>query len=102
MAALRERGHQRITGSTLLPPDTLWRDDSSRTLGDLPARLTGQTLEHFRQDGDVGQVSGVLLGEQRRFGELLVRGRAEDELRYLHETHGLPRELVVGLLSEPA
>ncbi len=93
---------------------TLWRADSSRTLGDLPARLTGQTMEHFRQDGDAGQVSGVLLGEQRRFGELLARGRAvlarrrssapptEDELRYLHETHGLPRELVVGLLSEPA
>jgi alanyl-tRNA synthetase len=93
---------------------TLWRDDSSRTLGDLPARLIEQTLEHFRQEGDVGQVSGVLRAEQRRFGELLVRGRAvmsrrpssgpptEDELRYLHETHGLPRELVVGLLAELA
>jgi len=93
---------------------TLWRDDSSRTLGDLPGPLIEQTLEHFRQEGDVGQVSGVLRDEQRRFGELLVRGRTvlsrrtatglptEQELRYLHETHGLPRELVVGLLSERA
>ena len=93
---------------------TLWHDDSSRTLGDLPGPLIEQTLEHFRQLGDWGQVSEVLRDEQRRFGELLVRGRTvlsrrtatglptEEELRYLHETHGLPRELVVGLLSEPA
>ncbi|HUY47409.1 MAG TPA: hypothetical protein VMV92_17040 [Streptosporangiaceae bacterium] len=26
----------------------------------------------------------------------------EEDFRYLHETHGLPRELVTGLLSEPA
>ena len=53
----------------------------------------------------------MLRDEQRRFGDLLVRGRTvmsrrtgsglptEEELRYLHETHGLPRELVTGLLS---
>jgi alanyl-tRNA synthetase len=53
----------------------------------------------------------VLGGEQRKFGELLVRGRkvlsqlgpprqlTETELRYLHETHGLPPELVTDLLA---
>ena len=92
---------------------TLWRDDSSRTLGDLPLLLIGQTLEHFRQQGDPGQVGEVLGEEQLRFGELLVRGRTvlsrrnlsgpptEEEFRYLHQTHGLPRELVSGLLTEP-
>ncbi len=91
---------------------TLWRDDSSRTLGDLPMLLIEQTLGHFRQLVEPGQVSEVLLDEQRRFGDLLIRGRSvlsrrsggpptEDEFQYLHETHGLPREIVVGLLSEP-
>jgi alanyl-tRNA synthetase len=92
---------------------TLWRDDSSRTLGDLPTVLVEQTLDHFRSQDDSGQVREVLREEQRRFGELLVRGRTllssgnfsgpptEAEFRYLHETHGLPRELVSGLLSEP-
>jgi alanyl-tRNA synthetase len=89
----------------------LWRDDSSRTLSDLPEPLIEQTLAHFRQDGDPGQVTGVLRDEQRRFGDLLVRGRAvlsrrrssgaptEEELRYLHDTHGLPPDLVTGLLA---
>ena len=56
----------------------------------------------------------MLLDEERRFRDLLGRGRkvlsrrrssgplTEDELRYLHETHGLPREFVVGLLAELA
>ncbi len=91
---------------------TLWRDDSSRTLGDLPTPLLGQTLDHFRQQRDPGQVGAVFREEQRRFGELLTRGRTvlsrrnpggpptEEEFRYLHETHGLPRELVTGLLSD--
>jgi alanyl-tRNA synthetase len=91
---------------------TLWRDDPARTLGDLPGQLVGRTLAHFRQEGDARQVSGVLRDEQRKFSELLIRGRAvlsrrpstspptEDELRFLHETHGLPRELVAGLLGE--
>ncbi len=91
---------------------TLWREDSSRTLGDLPTPLVEQTLDHFRQRSDRGQVGEVLREEQRRFGELLIRGRTvlsrrhfggpptDEEFRYLHETHGLPRELVTGLLSE--
>jgi len=52
----------------------------------------------------------VLLGEQQRFGDLLERGRSvlrsrrgrgpltEEDYRYLHETHGLPREFVTELL----
>jgi alanyl-tRNA synthetase len=93
---------------------TLWRDDSSRTLGDLPAGLIEQTLGHFRQRTDPGLVIAVLRDEQRRFEEMLVRGRSvlsrrrsggrltEKEFRYLHDTHGLPRELVAGLLAEPS
>jgi alanyl-tRNA synthetase len=91
---------------------TLWRDDASRTLGDLPSGLIEQTLGHFGQHTDSGLVMAVLGDEQRRFGQQLVRGRSvlsrrrsggplsEEDFRYLHDTHGLPRELVAGLLSE--
>jgi alanyl-tRNA synthetase len=91
---------------------TLWRDDSSRTLSGLPDDLVAHTLGHFSQDTDVAAVRKVLGDEELRFAELLVRGRAvlsrrrssdpisEEELRYLHDTHGLPRELVVELLPE--
>jgi len=90
----------------------LWRDDRSRTLSDLPIQLFRHTLGQFEQDTDVGPVRQVLLDEERRFDELLERGRkvvsrqrsrgplGKDDFRYLHDTHGLPRELVVGLLSE--
>ena len=91
---------------------TLWRDDPSRTFSDLPGELVEQTLEHFGQKSDVHSVRAVLQDEEKRFEELLVRGRAvvsrrrysgpisEAELSYLHDTHGLPRELVAGLLAE--
>jgi alanyl-tRNA synthetase len=90
---------------------TLWRDDPDRTLGDLPTGLIGHTLRHFRQNANSQQVMDVLLDEQQRFAELLVRGRSvlsrrrsdgpvsEAELAYLHDTHGLPPELVSGLLK---
>ena len=77
----------------------LWRDDDSRTLADLPVELVG-----------TGSVRGVLLDEERRFSQLLERGRrvlsrpefrgplSEEDYHYLHDTHGLPREWVVGLL----
>ena len=95
---------------------TLWREDSSRTLGDLPTTLLEHTQAHFGQDTSTGVTMGcepvrkVLLQEERRFGQLLSRGRkvvarmspgrplGEDDYRYLHETHGLPRELVTDLL----
>ncbi|WP_033279023.1 alanine--tRNA ligase-related protein [Streptomyces sp. NRRL F-525] len=77
----------------------LWRDDDSRTLSDLPVELVGTGTERE-----------VLLDEERRFGQLLERGRrvlsrsefrgplSEEDYHYLHDTHGLPREWVAGLL----
>ncbi|WP_416963675.1 alanine--tRNA ligase-related protein [Streptomyces sp. Agncl-13] len=77
----------------------LRRDDDSRTLVDLPGELLG-----------TGTVREVLLDEERRFGQLLERGRrvlsrpefrgplSEEDFRYLHDTYGLPREWVAGLL----
>lgn len=89
---------------------TLWRDDPGRTLGDLPPGLVQDTLGHFGQLMEPGLVMGVLLDEERRFRDLLSRGRkvlsrrqhsgpvTEEEFRYLHETHGLPREFVPAML----
>jgi alanyl-tRNA synthetase len=90
---------------------TLWRDDPSRTLSGLPSELLAQTLDHFGQGAGAGHVGQVLRDEQQRFAELLVRGRkvmsrrsggalSEEELRYLHDTHGLPRELVIALMPD--
>jgi alanyl-tRNA synthetase len=88
---------------------TLWHDDHTRTLGDLPASLVEHTLSRFGQDTDSGLVRDVLRGEEQRFGTLLTRGRkvlaqfdpgrplTETDLAYLHETHGLPAELVTEL-----
>ncbi|HEU4426094.1 MAG TPA: hypothetical protein VFR67_26455, partial [Pilimelia sp.] len=57
------------------------------------------------------RVRDLLLDEQRRFEGLLRRGRrvvsrrlsrgplSEQDYDDLHDTHGLPRELVLGLLS---
>jgi alanyl-tRNA synthetase len=91
---------------------TLWRSDSSRTLFDLPIHLFEHTLEHFKQQSDVGGVREILLNEENRFETLLQRGRrvvsrqrtrgplTDQEYGYLYDTHGLPPDLVVGLLSE--
>ncbi|MFH0522458.1 alanine--tRNA ligase-related protein [Streptomyces sp. M41] len=88
---------------------TLWREDPSRTLGDLPEELVEHTLGHFHQPCGTGLVREVLLDEERRFGKLLERGRrvlggpqfvgplSDDDYRYLHDTHGLPRDLVTTL-----
>ncbi|MFJ9037036.1 alanine--tRNA ligase-related protein [Streptomyces sp. NPDC102406] len=90
----------------------LWRDDPSRGLGDLPGELTRHTLDHFRQSADPDEVRRVLLDEERRFAGLLRRGRQvlarprfrgtldEEDLHYLHDTHGLPPELVRSLREE--
>lgn len=89
---------------------TLWREDPSSSLSDLPDSLIGDTLRHFQQNPSPRQVRGVLLDEQRRFHDLLERGRTvlrsrrgsgpltEEDYRYLHETHGLPREFVTEML----
>jgi alanyl-tRNA synthetase len=89
----------------------LWRPDSSRTLDDLPTSLVKQTLRQFSQHEESGQVREVLRSEERRFASLLTRGRrvlaqfgpgrplTEADLRYLHQTHGLPPELVTELLD---
>ena len=91
---------------------TLWRDDPSRTLVDLPAEPIRHTLQHYNQPPDVERVRGTLLDEQRRFEQLLRRGRLlvsrqrrrgplrEEDYRYLHDTHGIPRDLVLGLRAE--
>ncbi|MEU8600862.1 alanine--tRNA ligase-related protein [Streptomyces parvulus] len=91
----------------------LWRDDPARGLGDLPRDLVAHTLDHFRQEEDPEAVRRTLLDEERRFRGLLERGRGvlsrrrfrgplgEDDLRYLHDTHGLPRDLVTSLREEP-
>ena len=96
---------------------TLWGDDPDRSLGELPPGLLRGTLGHFGLIRNEHHVRLLLLDEERRFRELLERGRGvlsrlrpagsppgpltEDEYRYLHETHGLPREFVSAMLSEP-
>jgi alanyl-tRNA synthetase len=89
---------------------TLWHEDPSSSLSDLPDGLIADTLRHFSQNPPPRQVRGVLLDEQRRFHDLLERGRmvlrsrrgsgplTEEDYRYLHETHGLPREFVTEML----
>ncbi|WP_097868415.1 alanine--tRNA ligase-related protein [Streptomyces sp. rh34] len=90
----------------------LWREDPSRSVGDLPEELVRHTVDHFRQDMRPGDVLRMLLEEERRFGRLLERGRGvlakprfqgpltEEDFHYLHDTHGLPRELVMSLREE--
>jgi alanyl-tRNA synthetase len=91
----------------------LWRTDGSGTVRDLPVSLVGHTLEQFGQDTGTGVVTGVLRDEERRFAGLLTRGRkvlaqfdpgrplTEADLAYLHETHGLPPDLVTELTAGP-
>ncbi|MEI8409446.1 MULTISPECIES: alanine--tRNA ligase-related protein [unclassified Kribbella] len=87
----------------------LWRDDESRTLSDLPMELFEHTLNHFHQGEVVTLVRRILIDEEIRFSNLLDRGRKvlsherfhksldDTDYDYLHETHGLPRELVDSL-----
>ena len=85
--------------------------DTSRTLGDLSADVVLDTGQRFGQHLDPEVVQGVLLDEERRFGELIRRGQTllsrlypsgqltEQDYLYLHDTHGLPRELVEDLMA---
>jgi alanyl-tRNA synthetase len=93
----------------------LWRGDggSSLTLGDLPPDLVQHTAGQFGQVIESAQVTDVLAAEERKFRELVSRGRTllgrlypsgrltEQDYEFLRDTHGLPRELVTDLLSEP-
>ncbi|WP_030612062.1 alanine--tRNA ligase-related protein [Streptomyces fulvoviolaceus] len=88
---------------------SLRRDEPSRTLSDLPLELVQHTLDHFRLSCGTDSVVEVLLEEEERFDRLLERGRrllsrteyrgplSERDYEYLHDTYGLPRELVVSL-----
>ncbi|WP_033342264.1 alanine--tRNA ligase-related protein [Catenuloplanes japonicus] len=90
----------------------LWRDDPARTLGDLPPELLTHTITHFGLPISPSSVREVLLAEEKRFRTLLTRGRqivsrrlhrtgplTEADFRDLHDTHGLPRDLVETLLN---
>jgi len=93
----------------------LWRGEggSLLTLGDLPPDLVQHTAGQFGQVIDSSQVIDVLAAEERKFRELVGRGRTllgrlypsgrltEQDYEFLRDTHGLPRELVIDLLSEP-
>jgi alanyl-tRNA synthetase len=89
---------------------TLWREDPTRQLGDLPTEPIEHTLEVFGIDGDVHRLRTVLLEEQDRFRSLLQRGRrvlsrqsvplTPEDYRFLHDTHGLPPDLVDQLLGQ--
>ena len=94
----------------------LWRGDggSSLTLRDLPPDLVQHTAGRFGQVIESSQVTDVLAAEERKFRELVSRGRAllrrsypsgrltEEDYEFLRDTHGLPRELVTELLDDPA
>ncbi|MFC4031180.1 alanine--tRNA ligase-related protein [Streptomyces polygonati] len=85
---------------------TLWREDLDFTLGDLPEPLIGATLDHFGLPFPPDRVREVLLDEERRFAGMLRRGRrllagprfsgplGAEDYGYLHDTHGMPRELI--------
>ena len=90
----------------------LWRDEPTRSLDELPVGLIEHTLEHFGQRLETDLVHTVMLDEQQRFSTLLDRGRTvlsrrsldeplgQDDYRFLHETHGLPRDLIDELLVQ--
>ena len=90
----------------------LWRATTTRTLSDLPMELFEHTLDHFHQGELVTLVRRILIDEEIRFTNLLDRGRKvltherfrkpldETDFEYLHETHGLPRDLVRSSLLE--
>jgi alanyl-tRNA synthetase len=89
----------------------LWRSDDTRTLSDLPMELFEHTSEHFHQGEVLTLVRRILIDEEIRFSNLLERGRRildherfhktldDSDFEYLHETHGLPRDLVQSLIG---
>jgi alanyl-tRNA synthetase len=89
---------------------TLWSDDPARTLSDLPSEPIESTLRHF---GQSGEPLAALRDEERRFRAVIDRGRpivrkealrrggsfTDEDYFYLHDTHGLPRDVVDYLVS---
>jgi len=89
---------------------TLWSTGPGSTLEDLPTEPIDSTLTHFGQSGDVRP---VLLTEERRFRDTVSRGGpivdrqlrrgggelTEEDYHYLHDTHGLPRDLIDHLIA---
>jgi len=91
----------------------LWRlGDPGATLSDLQPELVLDTSARFGVPIEPNLVRDIVAGEERRFAELLTRGRSllrrlypggqlsDDDYAYLHDTHGLPRELVTSLVAE--
>jgi alanyl-tRNA synthetase len=94
----------------------LWHadPDSPLTLASLPPGVVRETAEQFGQPIVPEQVRAVMLAEERRFRQLLTRGRSllhrlfpsgelsDADYGYLHDTHGLPRDLVTDVLARMA
>jgi alanyl-tRNA synthetase len=91
----------------------LWgQGEPDMTLGDLPPVLAADTAAQFGLPIEPNLVWNVMVAEERKFAELLTRGRSllrrlypagdlgDEDFAYLHDTHGLPRELVTSLLAE--
>jgi alanyl-tRNA synthetase len=92
---------------------TLWHGEggSSLTLGELPPDLVHHTAGQFGQVIESSVVTGVLAAEERKFRELVTRGRSllrrlypsgrltGEDYEFLRETHGLPREIITELLA---
>ena len=88
----------------------LWDSDPTASLSQLDRGVVSHTSDHVG-GGDVEQLLALFVEEERRFHRLVDRGRTlverelargslgEDRLRWLHETHGLPRELVLRLVD---
>jgi alanyl-tRNA synthetase len=86
--------------------------DPTYTLNDLSSEPISHTIGHFGLGCDDVEVRRLLTDEERRFRDLLTRGRRvvvkelnngpldERRLRNLHETHGLPLELVLSLVAD--
>jgi alanyl-tRNA synthetase len=73
-----------------------------------------ETAEQFGQPTAPEPVRPVLLAEEARFRHLLTQGRwllrrlypsgvlSDADFGYLHDTHGLPRDLVTDVLARMA
>ena len=85
----------------------------SLSLAQLPGELVSDTAGRFGLEVEPSTVREVLVSEERKFGELLRRGRSllarlypsgqlsEDDYEFLFSTHGLPRDVVTELALAP-